>query len=393
MPAAAMAARAPSPFDMLGADPAPLGPFVSAPLPGGQPGMGDQPGTDPAPPLAGDDDGSAMDRRAAILHAADAVQRGADPDAVHARLIEMGQGEQDPPSPFSDLIPVDGRAREMTRNLSVEMLAGRATAQEGGSDEGSYPVASPQQYGDSLQRRSDPSMAPKEADAIPKYVRSEARGANAIGHAVPHLVDQPPNPAASGAGLNGYGYVPQRGDESLLARFLFAEFSRSDNWRDMPAGAWSAINRIRPTGHWPRYRTTDTTGTSLLDVLNKRGRDGTLQYSWLPPGGVGAPGGSRQWQASANPEALSGSDRQAWMWAVDTARRVLGGIDADRTGGATYFHNRSQGVPPNVRGRFHNPTTIAPAPYLSPNAQNFFYRHLEDPLRPIPWRPGSESQR
>src|ERR1700740_3702385 len=84
MPAAAMAARAPSPFDMLGADPAPLGPFVSAPLPGGQPGMGDQPGTDPAPPLAGDDDGSAMDRRAAILHAADAVQRGADPDAVHA---------------------------------------------------------------------------------------------------------------------------------------------------------------------------------------------------------------------------------------------------------------------------------------------------------------------
>lgn len=360
-------------------------------------------GADQAPiPIGGG--GSAVNRDIAIQQAGAAIQRGADPDAVRARLHAMGHSDVDPPSAFSDLIPDDAKAPGMTGASATAMPAERQTSQDQSDfDKSLYPLANPQQYRGSLERRSDAAMAPQMAGDASRHSQSKmgsqvTNQGSELGSAIPRLISRSANPTANAAGLNGYGYVPQRGDENLLARFLFAEFSRSDNWRDMPAGAWSAVNRIRPNGHWPRYRTMDTIGTSLLDVLNKRGRDGTLQYSWLPPGGVGAPGGSHQWQASANPEALTGNDRQAWMWAVDTARRVLGGIDADRTGGATHFYNISVGDPNTVKGFFHNATrgphaTLTYSPYTSPNRQNFFLRTIEDPLRPVPWRPSTPPRR
>jgi hypothetical protein len=200
---------------------------------------------------------------------------------------------------------------------------------------------------------------------------------------------KPPPPPPN---VNGYGYVPAPNDVNLLARALYAEFSTVNNWRDMQAGAWTIVNRIRPSGRWPRYRTADTIGTSLFDVLNKRTRDGTPQYSFVPPGGIGAAGGSERWQESAHPQTLTGSAQQAWMLAVDTARRVLAGEASDPTGGATHFYNRSVGTPNTVRGFFRDATigsrpTLTYSPYRSPTGQNFFLRTIEDPQRRVPWTP------
>jgi hypothetical protein len=371
--------------------------------------------------VPGDAGGPALDREAVIQHAAAAIERGADPDAVRARLIQIGPGDQVPPGPFQNLIP-NGQPGLMGYPMRPQVQAQPQPAfEDRGGFEASGPAVSDEQtrFGRPSQR-IDPRLAPQKlselrkssqggqgaaagrptsfAYGLPSFpsggesrrgnpVRGPASGnGRAIGEA------SPLSRGASPAGLNGFGYVPPAGDENLLARFLYSEFSSSDNWRDMPAGAWTAINRIRPNGHWPRYR-MDTLGTSLAEVLNKRGRDGTPQYSWVPPGGIGAPGGSARWQESAHPERLTGSARQAWLWAADTARRVLSGIDPDPTGGATYFHNRSLGVPPNTRGWFRRARTITLAPYRSPNERNFFYRNLEDPLRPVPWRAGPPPRR
>ena len=116
------------------------------------------------------------------------------------------------------------------------------------------------------------------------------------------------------------------------------------------------------------------------------------------PRGLDAPGGSVQWQESAHPERLTGSNFQAWLWAQDTARRVLGGAAPDRTGGATHFHNRSMGTPGSIRGWFGaatrgpNPRLIQ-SPYRSPNEQNFFYLDTEDLPPPATRNPNPPPRR
>ncbi|MBV9883078.1 MAG: cell wall hydrolase [Sphingomonadaceae bacterium] len=305
-----------------------------------------------------------VDRDMAIHQAGAAIRRGADLNAIRARLNQIGvDADLEPPDHFSDLIP-----------------AGRPALQlEQGPDSGSGIPENVTAFRNFKSPAGDKAYRPPMLEQAALINSAPRRGDAQHGgraRSQSFAADQ------GSPGINGYGYVPPPSDANLLRRFLYAELSSSDNWRDMPAAAWTAINRIRPNGNWPRYRTMDTIGTSLTEVLNKRARNGTPQYSWLPSGGIGAPGGSLRWQESAHPERLTGNARQAWLWAGYVADRVLGGTMRDPTGGATYFHNRSVGVPPKVDGWFGRSTTITPSPYRSPNGQNFFYRHVEDPLRP-----------
>lgn len=201
---------------------------------------------------------------------------------------------------------------------------------------------------------------------------------------------KPPMPQAPRRGINDFGYEPRPADVDVMARALYSEFGERGNWEDMIAGGWSIVNRIRPDGPWPRYRTQDTIAPTLVEALERRARDGTLQYSFMPPGGITGAGGSPEWQQSANPERLTDHNAEAWKMAVLAAKQVLGGLAEDPTGGSTYFHNESRGTPLTVGGFFGDaqsgvggrPPTIAPSRYESPNGQNFFYDHLEDPLRP-----------
>jgi hypothetical protein len=191
-------------------------------------------------------------------------------------------------------------------------------------------------------------------------------------------------------GINGYGYQPTKEEVNVMARALYSEFGREGNWEDMIAGGWSMMNRVRPSGRWPRYRTHDTIGSTLREVLEKRSRSGAMQYSFMPRGGIAAPGGSDQWQESARPETLTGMNRKAWELAVSAANSLLSGEVPDPSGGATYFHHRTAGEPRTIGGFFGEAQgrggrrTITLTPYQSPHGENFFYRHLEDRERPVP---------
>jgi hypothetical protein len=188
-----------------------------------------------------------------------------------------------------------------------------------------------------------------------------------------------------GGGLNYYDYIPSEADVNWMARALYSEFGQNDNWEDMPAGAWSIINRIRPTGRRPGHRYE--LGDSIVDVLEGRGPNGVPQYSFMPSGGVHAPGGSQAWQESAHPERMTGLNRKAWAIALQTARDLVHGQLPDPTAAATHFHNDSMGVPPNVRGWFGDALRegdITLSPYRSPTGENYFYRVTEDPARPLP---------
>ena len=191
-------------------------------------------------------------------------------------------------------------------------------------------------------------------------------------------------------GLNRFGYIPGETDVNLLARALYSEFGQIGSWEDMRAGAWTIINRIRPAAGRPGHRARFELAANLPDVLSRRGPGGTPQYSFMPAGGVAAPGGSPGWRQSATPQRLTGNNRKAWELAVMTAQDVLGGSVPDPTGGATAFHNQSMGVPPDARGWFGRALdrTIALSPYSSPTGQNYFYRVLEDPLQPVISKPG-----
>jgi hypothetical protein len=112
----AMDPRPASLYDPYGPDQAPPSAFDPAYFSGGELGADNIPGrqsdrvTPPfhgQPPLAGGDVEPAIDRDAAIRHAAVAIQRGADPQAVRSRLNQMGLDDAplDRPSPFSDLVP------------------------------------------------------------------------------------------------------------------------------------------------------------------------------------------------------------------------------------------------------------------------------------------------
>jgi hypothetical protein len=121
-------------------------------------------------PFAGDDGAPPMDRGAAIQQAATAIQRGADPDLVHARLIQMGQGDEEPPSPFSDLMP--GSRFGTIRDSAPPP----APAQPAFDGQGGFAprTAAPGYAQDSLgnrPQRLDPSLAPQKAGGFQKFAQ------------------------------------------------------------------------------------------------------------------------------------------------------------------------------------------------------------------------------
>jgi len=155
------------------------------------------PGGAPTQSQFSGDGGAFLDRTAAVQHAATAIQRGADPDAVRARLHAMGHTDLEPPSPFSDLIPEAQQGPAQMRNSGfaapVEPLP--ITQDQGGFEQTLEPVANPQQYSGDLQRRSDPRMAPQKTDGPAKYFQrtgaAQPTGPGSdFGRAIPGLVNR-----------------------------------------------------------------------------------------------------------------------------------------------------------------------------------------------------------
>jgi hypothetical protein len=131
MPGPASGSRQASPYDGLNPDQVPPGAFdpsyFSKSFDGSQ-GQVAPLGSEQQQPFAGDDGAPAVDRNVAIQHAAAAIQRGADPEAVRARLNQMGHSDTgiDPPSPFSDLVPV---RRQEAGNMSGPAMGSQTTIQ------------------------------------------------------------------------------------------------------------------------------------------------------------------------------------------------------------------------------------------------------------------------
>jgi hypothetical protein len=118
-------------------------------------------------PFARDDGAPPMDRGVAIQQAAAAIQRGADPDAVHARLIQMGQGDQEPPGPFSDLMP-GRRPGTIGDSAPAPVHAQPAFDDRGGlASRAAVPGYAQVRLGDQ-PRRLDPSRAPQKAGGLQK---------------------------------------------------------------------------------------------------------------------------------------------------------------------------------------------------------------------------------
>jgi hypothetical protein len=121
-----------SPYGGPGQDHAPPGAFDSSYFSGdarleSSRGLPPPPGQG-QPSFAGKDGAPEMDRDAAIQLAALAIQRGADPSAVRARLGRMGFGDADldPPEPFADLAP---DARQMRAMMGGTGVAPQSTIQ------------------------------------------------------------------------------------------------------------------------------------------------------------------------------------------------------------------------------------------------------------------------
>jgi len=149
---------------------------------------------------------------------------------------------------------------------------------------------------------------------------------------------------------------------NLLARLLYAEGESTP--ADMPAFAWATVNRVDATGF----------GDTLSDVVYQ-----SNQYQSVPGGG-GLPDGSAQWQASANPDSLTGDDAAAWQSAMSAAQGVLNGTIPDPTGGAQFFFASStyDGTPASAYGHWYQQAlrnhTLIPSIYRSayPNTNYFF---------------------
>jgi hypothetical protein len=168
---AAMDPRPASPYDAFGLDQTPPGAFDPAYFSDGELGADEFPGRHPDQimpsfygrrPLAGGDAEPAIDREAAIQHAAAAVQRGTDPVAVRARRREMGHADLDPPGPFSDMIPEGPQKRRLMNRLGAEPASRPQPAlqDQAGPSASLYSAAYARDRAGSLQRRADPRMAP-----------------------------------------------------------------------------------------------------------------------------------------------------------------------------------------------------------------------------------------
>jgi hypothetical protein len=128
-------------------------------------------------PFPGGDGAPTMDRGAVIQQAAAAIQRGADPDAVHARLIQMGQGDEEPPSPFADLMP--GRRAGAIGDSTPPPISARPAFddQDVFSLRASGPGYAQGGLGNARQRL-DPSLAPQKVGSFQKsgQQKSDAGG-------------------------------------------------------------------------------------------------------------------------------------------------------------------------------------------------------------------------
>jgi hypothetical protein len=436
LPGPAMGPRLGSPYESLGGDQAPPSAFDPSyssgdgPFDGSQgqvtlPGFGQPLASDGAP---------AMDRNAAIQHAAAAIQRGADPEAVHARLIQMGHGNQEPPSPFSDLIPKGGQTPGIAGHsgLPAPAEAQASAPDQYGPDQSTGAAPSPEVFRGSLWGRSDPARAPSKLGGRVNYSQSGPLGqvfdrVNEIGRAfftlsggnirggepkLPRTGPLPNNvvlssPRSGGprtpvprrsysvrpyhlaGGLNGYGYNPQNQDAQLLARAIYAESGITP--QDMPAIGWAIANRVgfRNGSQHPSY------GSTLTEVINQRLANGRHAYSFLDDGGSAA------WHRSANPSNIP--DPAVWARAVATANAILSGRISDPTGGAQHYFSSSEYDPltrQHAKGDFGSmlrDSHYIPSPYQSRSTatqggrphRNYLF--IENPVKlwaPPPARPG-----
>ena len=234
--------------------------------------------------------------------------------------------------------------------------------------------------------------APLRGGAMVGPIRGEVTGLAAKGQSGPHspvadimddvrsrTLDVSEDAGRRGRDINGFGFVPRASDVRTLARALYSEFSRTDNWEDMHAGGAAIINRIRPAS--PRPSSRPELGASLIEVLEKQDRHGRQQFPFMPHAGINAPGGSSAWQRSAHPEQLTGDERKAFEIAHQIAEDLLTGRMGDPTGGATsYRHSRLEGP----QGPVGSWARLIRSPFKSPNGQHIFYRHPDDPAAPLP---------
>ena len=159
------------------------------------------------------------------------------------------------------------------------------------------------------------------------------------------------------------GYRPAPGDETTLARMIFAE--TGDVPEDSVAIGWAIVNRIGERQF----------GKTLDEVLHQRG-----QYSFVKEG-HGPENGSSQWQKSATPEKLTGPDAVSWAVAKKAAEGILDGTLADVTGGANHYFSATNysGLTKNAPGDFSrmlSENAIHPAPYHSKGRgpkKNYFF--------------------
>lgn len=225
VPGPAVAPQAGTPYGAFGPDHSSPGPFDPTYFSGGDREMGGlsdnypgqaAPSDDGQSAFGGDRGGPVLDRAAAIQHAADAIQRGADPDVVHARLVQMGRRDQEPPSPFSDLIQ-KGRAGMMRDTALLPTQAQPALDDQFGLKPRAVAARYVQDRLGKPSQRLDPRLAPQKAGDLQKSSQgagnpssttfftyglptfpnnSWARPRDPAGHAFPLPNDHPlPNPS------------------------------------------------------------------------------------------------------------------------------------------------------------------------------------------------------
>lgn len=132
------------------------------------------------------------------------------------------------------------------------------------------------------------------------------------------------------------GFVPQTGDEEMLARLMLGEGANhyAQHPEIFPAIGWSAFNRIREPGF--RYGTDN-----LQHVIQAKGQFNAV-------GQKHADGRPSLWDLSAEPDKLTGPNKVAYEAARETSRHLLNGELKDETGGAQHF-NTLQTDPPYIR--------------------------------------------
>jgi len=129
----------------------------------------------------------------------------------------------------------------------------------------------------------------------------------------------------TGGGLNGWGYTDPPGDNTLLARVMFAEAAGYPN--AYPPVGWSIVNRVGAPG-FPK---------TLSGVIYQQDSNGNYEFN-----GVGSP----LWNEAGDPSDLTGPNAASYAQALTVANGILDGTIPDPTGGAEYFYSSQSGAPP-----------------------------------------------